>query len=173
MSKTRKTVKARPGTDFSRLVPGGVVSPRDKLDGLARSIDIREPELGLGDANAKVIHPVTKAGWRRTMLGIHGAVTGKRPKGLPGKGNDLVATLAELGKGWRACDRARKRALEKDPNNGRKGWWAVRGLRHSAIVRASSAPEAVGKAEKAGAVGDWESGDAQFLGEGLPDVVRI
>ena len=34
----------------------------------------------------------------------------------------------------------------KNPDNGKKGWWHVWGIRHAAMVRASSAPEAVEKA---------------------------
>jgi hypothetical protein len=65
---------------------------------------------------------------------------------------------------------ARLKALDENPDNGREGWWVVQGLRHSAMARASSAREAVDKAQAAGLVGDWEQADASFRCENLPDV---
>ena len=64
-------------------------------------------------------------------------------------------------------------SFSRDPNNGTKGWWTVSGIRHAAVVRASSAPEAAEKAKSAGAVMDWELQSVMFLGEDLPDVVTI
>lgn len=57
-----------------------------------------------------------------------------------------------------------------DPDNGKSGYWNVDGVRHSAFVKATSAPEAIAKAVAAGAVGDWESPTASFVGEN-PDVL--
>jgi len=57
-----------------------------------------------------------------------------------------------------------------DPNNGTLGWWRVEGLRHSALVRASSAAEAISKASCA-VDPSWESPGAEFIGTELPDVV--
>lgn len=53
-----------------------------------------------------------------------------------------------------------------------KQWYRVVGIRHSAIVRATSEAEAVRKAIDAGAVGDWEDPQAELIGPELPDVVR-
>lgn len=59
---------------------------------------------------------------------------------------------------------------EKD---GTLGWWRVDGVRHDAIVKASSAAEAIDKAVKADAVGSWESPDADWIGEELPEVMSV
>lgn len=78
---------------------------------------------------------------------------------------------------WRKhCDEAaaeRQRVLDENPDNGRIGWWHVDGIRHSALVRASSAREAVDKALVDGAVGDWESPSARYMSDTLPDVVSL
>lgn len=57
-----------------------------------------------------------------------------------------------------------------DPKNGTQGLWRVSGVRHNAIIRASSAPEAVEKALKAKVVGDWELLDAEFIGVEMPNI---
>jgi len=62
--------------------------------------------------------------------------------------------------------------FENDPNNGIQGFWAVEGVRHKAIIRASSASEAVEKALKSGAVRDWELLDVNFVGSEVPDVYK-
>ncbi len=49
------------------------------------------------------------------------------------------------------------------------GWWRVYGLRHDAIVRASSASEAVQKAIAADLIGDWEDPEAKFWTHKLPE----
>ena len=56
------------------------------------------------------------------------------------------------------------------PENNRRGWWHVNGIRHDAHVLADSAREAIKKAQAAEKVGDWESATAHFLGETLPEV---
>lgn len=66
-------------------------------------------------------------------------------------------------------ERLRER-MAAHPDNGRLGFWRVEGMRHNAIVRASSAPEAVEKALEAGVVGDWEDPEANFIGAEMPDV---
>jgi hypothetical protein len=45
-----------------------------------------------------------------------------------------------------------------------QGYWEVEGVRQKAVVRASSAAEAVERAERAGLVDDWELATARFLG---------
>ena len=81
---------------------------------------------------------------------------------------EFDALLAEL---HEAQDAAPPRVLthEKDGN---LGWWHVDGVRHSAIVKASSAAEAVKRADEADAVHSWESPDTDWIGEELPNVVR-
>lgn len=81
--------------------------------------------------------------------------------------------LDKLGKDWRRISDRRQKAMAEDPNNGKKGWWRVSGVRHNALVRASSALEAVEKVEKKGAVGSWEYPSAEFIGTRLPDVVEM
>jgi hypothetical protein len=54
--------------------------------------------------------------------------------------------------------------------NGENGYWCVDGIRHTAVVKAASAEEAVKKAIDTGAVGSWESPDAEFIGKEMPDV---
>jgi len=75
-----------------------------------------------------------------------------------------------MGEDMRLADKARAARMAAHPDNGKMGWWVVDGIRHSAHARASSAPEAIEKAEKAGIVQDWESPEARFCGEELPDV---
>lgn len=57
-----------------------------------------------------------------------------------------------------------------NPNNGRRGYWVVTGVRNTARTLASSAQEAIDKCVSTGAVGDWESPTAEFWTEQLPDV---
>jgi hypothetical protein len=67
----------------------------------------------------------------------------------------------------------RQKKLKSNPDNGKLGLWLVTGIRHKAIVKASSASEAVEKAEKSGTVGDWEYSDAAYIGEQLPDIYGV
>lgn len=76
----------------------------------------------------------------------------------------------ELQAAFREAEEDAKAALEQNPDNGKAGWWRVWGIRHGAIVRTDSAPEAVRKALAAGAVGDWEDPAAAYIGPELPDV---
>lgn len=59
----------------------------------------------------------------------------------------------------------------ENPDNGKEGFWAVWGIRHNAVVKASSAPEAVEKAHNAEKVDKtWENPEADFIGEEMPEV---
>jgi len=58
--------------------------------------------------------------------------------------------------------------INGNPDNGRLGHWEVEGIRHRAIVKASSGKEAVERAKDI--VGDWELMGVKFLGEQFPDV---
>jgi hypothetical protein len=78
---------------------------------------------------------------------------------------------------WKACrdtiqqsDEERIERMKRHPDNGKSGWWIVDGIRHHAYAHASSAIEAIEKADKAGIVQDWEFPEARFWTEKLPDV---
>ena len=58
-----------------------------------------------------------------------------------------------------------------DPNIGTLGFWHVEGLKRSAIVRATSAPEAAEKALAADVLGIWELLiKVQFIGIEMPEI---
>jgi hypothetical protein len=80
---------------------------------------------------------------------------------------DLIGSLPDEEPG---PDELARRRNESNPDNGRAGWWRVEGNDRGAIVRASSAPEAVAKAAAAGRVASWELPEATFVGEELPEV---
>lgn len=84
--------------------------------------------------------------------------------------------IAEFDKLLSAIHETQEASPPKPPptheKDGTLGWWHVDGVRHSAIVKASSAAEAVKLAEDADAVHSWESPDADWIGEELPNVVR-
>jgi len=82
----------------------------------------------------------------------------------------LEEQLAGIRPIFEANAKALRERMESHPDNGRLGWWCVEGIRHEATARASSALEAISKCEAAGYVGSWESAEARFLGEELPDV---
>jgi len=67
--------------------------------------------------------------------------------------------------------KALEEALADNPHNGTEGWWKVSGVRHSALVKASSAPQA--KEISSDVVGDWEVLKVEFLGKELPNVLRL
>ena len=53
----------------------------------------------------------------------------------------------------------------------KSGWWRVYGLRHAAIVKATSAEDAIAKAD--GIVDEWEDPVAHYIGEELPEVFTL
>lgn len=79
--------------------------------------------------------------------------------------------LREVQEVFTEAHEERVRRLKEHPDNGKLGYWQVDGIRHNAIVKASNAEEAVEKAKEI--VGSWESPDACFLGEELPDVIAV
>ncbi len=81
--------------------------------------------------------------------------------------NEMIKRLRPA---FQAAETERQERMEAHPDHGRLGWWRVEGMRHEATTRASSATEAIEKCMKADAVGSWESPEARFLGEELPDV---
>ena len=68
------------------------------------------------------------------------------------------------------AERKRLDLIQNNPDNGKYGWWKVEGIRHNAYAKASSASEAIQKAEEAGIVGSWEFPEARFWTEELPEV---
>jgi len=59
----------------------------------------------------------------------------------------------------------------ENPDNGKEGYWRVQGIRHDAVVKASSAPEAVDKVHEVGRVDkSWENPEAYFIGTEMPEV---
>lgn len=62
----------------------------------------------------------------------------------------------------------RQERIDTHPDNDRDGFWFVDGIRHDATCRATSAREAIEKCSEI--VGDWESPEARFIGEEMPDV---
>jgi hypothetical protein len=62
--------------------------------------------------------------------------------------------------------------IDNNPNNGKEGYWRVSGIRHCAVIWAKSARDAMNKAIKEQAVGDWEiMGECiHFIGE-RPEVI--
>ena len=81
------------------------------------------------------------------------------------------AALKPIQDAWAEADKKAEEDEANDPNNGKMGWWRVSGIRHEAIVRAMSAPEARKKALDDGAVQDWECARAAFIADQLPEVV--
>ena len=78
---------------------------------------------------------------------------------------------------WKLCgelmcksDEERIERMKNHPDNGKCGWWIVDGIRHHAYARATTAMEAIEKADKAGIVQNWEFPEARFWTEDLPDV---
>jgi len=76
------------------------------------------------------------------------------------------------GRSWTKHDAERIAKMHAHPNNGTLGWWRVDGIRHEAIVRASSAMEAC---ELANDIVDpsWESPEASWIGTELPEVIAV
>jgi len=66
------------------------------------------------------------------------------------------------------AEQARQKAIAEHPDNGQEGYWLVTGVRHDARTWASSAREAIEKC--ADVVQSWESPEASFWCEELPDV---
>ena len=64
----------------------------------------------------------------------------------------------------------RLEAIKNNPWNGRYGWWIVQGIRHTGHAHAHNAQEAIDMCLKAGVVQDWESPEATFCCEQLPEV---
>lgn len=85
---------------------------------------------------------------------------------------DNLPTLADvkesIGPILKAQREAREDRIDNDPNNGKAGYWLVQGTRNEARTFASSAREAIEKCS--GVVHDWESPEATFIGETLPEV---
>ena len=81
----------------------------------------------------------------------------------------LAEQFAALRPAFAEMDDKRRDDIENHPENGKAGWWRVEGIRHGGVARASSAEEAIRKCVEADIVGDWESAEAAFFCEELPD----
>ena len=77
-------------------------------------------------------------------------------------------SLSELRADWKEEEPRWQAAIDNHPDNGRDGFWSVEGIRHEAKTRASSAREAIRKCSEV--VQSWESPEARFLWEELPEV---
>ena len=69
------------------------------------------------------------------------------------------------------ADAERIARMQANSHNGTLGWWRVEGVRHGAIVRASSAMDAVEKARDV--VDSWEFPEASWIGVELPEVFAV
>lgn len=76
----------------------------------------------------------------------------------------------ELRDAFQKSEDDRIQRMQNHPDNGKTGYWKVAGTRHDAYAYASSALEAIEKAQKAKLVGDWEFPEAEFFCEELPEV---
>lgn len=82
---------------------------------------------------------------------------------------DFKSQLEAIHVSLRHADEKRHIATMEHPDNGKRGFWHVKGIRHNCIVKnVSSAQEAIDKASEM--VGSWESPEASFIGEEMPDV---
>lgn len=77
--------------------------------------------------------------------------------------DEVAADMEKIRQMFADADAARATSHNSDPNNGTYGTWAVDGIRHYAVVDASSAPEALQKALDSGEVGDWEQPTVRFV----------
>lgn len=78
--------------------------------------------------------------------------------------------IAKFQANFAKIEARRLAAIENNPDNGKLGWWRVVGMRHSALARASTAAEAIAKADAAEIVSDWECAEAFFFCVELPEV---
>jgi hypothetical protein len=91
----------------------------------------------------------------------------------PETGNDyLNGCLARSRAAIAKADAERIARMQSNPHNGTLGWWRVDGVRHSAIAKASSAMEAVDKADM-WVCKSWESPEARWIGTELPEVFAV
>lgn len=80
----------------------------------------------------------------------------------------LMESLKTMRPAFEAAEVERQERIDNHPDNGRTGFWIVEGIRHDARTVANSAREAIDKCSEE--VQSWESPEARFLGEELPDV---
>lgn len=95
---------------------------------------------------------------------VHAGTGPIMPKEMERKAWDEA--IKPLRKDLNEQGKERLRALKDMPKQ--TGYWLVEGIRHTAVVKASSALIALQKASDH--VQSWESPDASFLGEELPEV---
>jgi len=83
---------------------------------------------------------------------------------------EKAENLAALGDHLNQVFKETTDAYADNPDNDKEGYWRVTGIRHSAVVFGSSAPEVVQKAINSEAVGEWENPDAEFIGHSMPEI---
>lgn len=86
--------------------------------------------------------------------------------------NDLTALADTASRSWAKHGADITARHTANPHNGTLGWWRVEGIRHAALVKASSAMQAI---ENARDVVDpsWEFPEAFWVGVELPEVFAI
>jgi hypothetical protein len=82
-----------------------------------------------------------------------------------GRKQEFEKLFSGLGTWAQEASAVRQKAIEEHPDNGKTGFWDVEGIRHSGLVWASSAQEAVDLADESGQVSkSWESPQASYRG---------
>lgn len=133
-------------------------------DGLSKELVL---ELWASDGRHVTV-PIT--GESSALMEVHEAIRTFTPEdweNLP----PLTEVLKPIHDAFAEACKERHEKIANHPDNGKAGWWLVDGIRNSAYVRASSAEEAIRKAEDADAVQDWEQPTANFHAAELGDVI--
>jgi len=61
--------------------------------------------------------------------------------------------------------------IDNNINNGKEGVWSIKGIRHSTMVKANSARDALNKLDDY--VGSWELNEISYLGINHPKVIKV
>lgn len=107
-------------------------------------------QLHLGRRLRVTVHPLTDMHYRTDLERWQ-----EWTKSLDALRQDSAAELA-----WHEQE-----GIQNHPDNGKFGYWLISGIRHQAIVQASSAPQAAEIAMEQELVGAWELMDACYLGQ--------
>lgn len=140
------------------------------------------------DADLEVIAELLSADlddMLRDRLGEYEWCLQSSPKFTVRPGSGIIKPEAEQRAEWRshlekiheataAADIERTRRRADNPDNGKRGWWRVDGIRNSCLVgNVSTEQEAIDKAAVAGQVHEWETPDASFVGVDLGEVISL
>jgi len=93
-------------------------------------------------------------------------------KSLEERNKEFFAVLSEIGELQRDGEDELVKRNQNNPDNGKFGWWRVRGVRHSCLVQCDNAVKAIQIAEEKELVGNWESPEATFWTVDLPRAFR-